>query len=213
MEARKLDPAMWDTVPVESNHGLNIQEQLTKFLTTLWPEFTFGYFIKEDLDHRRNSEGYEVLNEEYWNAVQPWNEKTAFRYGIEVKNGAIMQGDNFVCARPRDYDVRRRNQINREENAKYQAARRGRAAIIKERSPAGVDVGSVLEQTVNVIPPEVFKEPDLPDEDLKGQDVFTNAPKGGKLQVTVNIPEKPEVEVAPKKPRGRPKGSGKKKTA
>ncbi len=196
MEVRKLDPSFWDKVPVESNRGFNVQEHLAKFLAQVFPGFVFGFFTKDDLEHRRVMEGYEPISKEYWEAVQPWNDKTAFRHGMHLQDGVIMQDKNYVCARPLEWDKRRRDQVNREENAKFQAARRGKAAVIQDRSPEGVFIGSSIVQTANVIPPEVYKEPDTPDEDLKGIDVFTNAPTGGKLQVTVDLPKQPEAAPA-----------------
>lgn len=216
METRKLEKAMWDKVPVESNRGFNVHVHLTEFLRQIFPGFEFGFFVKDDLEHRRTNEGYEPLSLEYWNDVQQWNEKVAFRHGMhpETVTGLIMQDKNYICLRPIEWGNRRREQISREENERYQAARRGKAAMIKDRAPDGVSVGSSLVETVNVVPPEVFHEPDIPSEDLKGMDVFTNVNTGGSLQVTVDIPkqpEKPAVVVPEKKKAGRPKGSKNKK--
>src|SRR3972149_2667724 len=211
METRKLDKSMWDKVPVDSNRGFNVHVHLTEFLKQIFPGFEFGFFVKDDLEQRRTTEGYEPINLEYWNDVQQWNQKVAFRHGLtpEAATGLIMQDKNYVCLRPLEWGQRRREQISREENARYQAARRGKAAVIKDRAPEGISVGSSLVETVNAVPPEVFHEPDIPDEDLKGMDVFTNVNTGGKLQVTVDLPKQPETTapVAVPKKRGRPKKS------
>ncbi len=211
---KKLDESLWDTIPTASGRGMNPLAHLTKFLETIIPGFEFGLFTEDDLEDRRINEGYVVLTREQWEAIAPWNEKTAFRYNIKENKGALMWNKNFICARPKKWGELRRQKLQSEPDMRYEAARRGKAAVIKDQSPDGISVGSSIVETVSMVPPEAFKEPDSPIEDLKNPDgslpgIFTNAPEGGEMKVVVDIPkavETPVPQIVPRK-RGRPKGS------
>ena len=161
MPNKKLTKAYWNSkldIIESSVKGWNPQKMLPRHLQEAYPDLkavSFGFFSADDLQER-HSVGWELMSTDLFDVDEFNKSDIPARFGLVVKDGAIMWRDNYLMIMGKDYRkqlVKARHDHHEEQ---YSASIRNKKYTAPS-DPRGKEMSqyaeSKLDESVEVVKP------------------------------------------------------------